>query len=179
MKLNADLLIKALKFADKAHEGQLRKFQDVPYVWHAISVAKLVEFYKPTSVNPLLLRIAALLHDTVEDTDATLNDIVSEFGFQVASLVDELTSDKEESNRLGKTKYLSSKLKHMSSYALTIKLCDRLDNVMDLVMVQDTSFRNKYINETVSILMSLEMSRELTSTQSKIVSKINEVIKYT
>lgn len=165
-------LQKALHFAMRAHEGAERKFQEVPYVWHPISVAKLVEVYKP-SRRIKELRIAAILHDTVEDTDATLEIIAHEFGLMVAQLVEELTSDKEEQNRLGKTEYLKQKMTHMSSYALVIKLCDRLDNVMDLEMVTE-SFRVKYMKETEEILEHLYLHRKLTDTHKKIMSKIGD-----
>lgn len=174
-------LLKAMQFAMKCHEGQLRKFQNVPYVWHPISVAKLVELYKD-SKHIEELRVAALLHDTVEDTDVTVEDIVKEFGYIVAQLVDELTSDKEEIKRIGKTEYLKQKLVSMSSYALVIKLCDRLDNVLDLKLTKE-SFRTKYVKETFEIITYLISHRMLTSTQytlcKVILNEINSYVKNT
>jgi len=174
MKLTGHDLLRALKFAEKAHEGQMRKFQDVPYIWHPITVAKLVDIYKPDSSNAILLRISALLHDVVEDTKYTLPDIFDQFGPQVASIVDELTNEKDKKGK-SKANYLAYKMIGMSNYALVVKLADRLDNVMDLHMVDDP-FRSRYIDETEQILHKLLTVRALTETQTKMMRKIRQVL---
>jgi len=99
---------------------------------------------------------AALLHDTVEDCeDVSLQEIAEKFGYYVAALVDELTSDEKEIKKLGKTEYLKNKMAKMSSYGLVIKLSDRLDNVKDLNTTSET-FQKKYTKETLEILDHLE-----------------------
>ncbi len=77
---------KAIKMATAAHEGQMRKSGD-PYISHPIAVMKIVEDWGMDEDTI----IAAVLHDTVEDTDVTLDDIKKEFGEQVAFLVDGVT----------------------------------------------------------------------------------------
>lgn len=127
-----DMFEKALEFALQKHKWQKRKNNNIPYYRHPISVAKNIETYKK-SQNIELLMTAALLHDTVEDCEnITLQEIAENFGYYVAALVDELTSNESEIKKIGKTDYLKNKMTNMSSYWLVIKLSDRLDNVKDL-----------------------------------------------
>lgn len=77
---------KAIQMATAAHEGQMRKSGD-PYISHPIAVMKIVEDWGMDEDTI----IAAVLHDTVEDTKVTLDDIKNEFGEQVAFLVDGVT----------------------------------------------------------------------------------------
>ena len=138
------MLEKALVFARVKHGGQVRRVTNVPYVTHPIRVSHLVSRYK-VSKHQEDLQAAALLHDTLEDTNTTVEEIAREFGGMVVSLVVELTSDQQQVASMGKTSYLRKKLLGMSSYALVIKLCDRLDNVTD-------SPRPLYFRETLEIL---------------------------
>ena len=117
------------------------------------------------------LIISAYLHDTLEDTEATYYDLVEKFGPQVASIVLELTTDIDFKKELGKTKYLEIKMKNMSSWALVIKLCDRLDNVSDLINADET-FKDKYIKETLEIISYLVKNRQLSNTQITIIKDI-------
>jgi myo-inositol-1(or 4)-monophosphatase len=155
MKNFTGMFERALDFALQKHKGQYRKSTNMPYYRHPISVAKNVEEVKK-STNLELLMTAAILHDTVEDcTDVTIQEIAEIFGYQVASLVDELTSDEAEIQKVGKTEYLKNKMAKMSSYALIIKLSDRLDNVRDLNETT-AEFQEKYTKETVEIIEHLE-----------------------
>ncbi len=79
-------MLKAYEFADKAHTGQ-KRISGVPYITHCLAVAAiLAEMHVPPAVI-----VAGLLHDTVEDTTVTLEDLKKEFGEEVASLVDGVT----------------------------------------------------------------------------------------
>jgi GTP diphosphokinase / guanosine-3',5'-bis(diphosphate) 3'-diphosphatase len=81
-----ELILRAYRFAEKAHEGQKRASGE-PYITHCIAVAAiLAELRVPPAVV-----VAGLLHDTVEDTPITLTDIRQEFGQEVTSLVDGVT----------------------------------------------------------------------------------------
>lgn len=163
---------KALRFATIKHEGQYRKGKDVkPYIIHPTNVAKLMLRYKGNSHNIDNLIAASYLHDTLEDTNTTYYDLVKYFGHEIASLVLELTTDKDLKNEIGKTKYLAIKMKNMSSWALDIKLCDRLDNISDLNKTDDV-FKDKYINETLYIINYLIKNRKLTNTQLNIIKTI-------
>jgi (p)ppGpp synthase/HD superfamily hydrolase len=160
----------ALDYATKAHAGQNRSTGDA-YISHPIQVAKSVETYKK-SHNLDALISAAYLHDTLEDTDTTHEDLERMFGGLVASLVKELTSDKEKIKDVGKTDYLKLKMATMSSYALVIKLADRLDNVQDITTAKTPEWRSKYKKETEHVLDYIEKNRVLSGTHKKIISLI-------
>lgn len=164
----------ALEFAIQKHKGQYRKKTKAPYVWHVINVARNVEENKK-SKNLEILLTAALLHDTVEDCGVSLKEISEKFGLKVASIVEELTSDENEIKKVGKTEYLKNKMLNISSYALVIKLSDRLDNVKDLKDMDD-AFRNKYKKETMEIMQALSVGRKLTNTHSILINKINKIL---
>lgn len=168
---------KALKFATKAHLGQSRA-DKTPYIEHPIRVAQSIEKFK-SSQNMAALISAAYLHDTIEDTNTTYKDLEKMFGGLVASLVQELTSDKEKIREVGKTAYLSQKMVGMTSYALVIKLLDRLDNVQDIKTAKSETWRAKYKRETIEILDYLEKNRVLSGTHKKIIThirnKLNEI----
>jgi len=155
MKTFTGMFEKALEFAIKKHKGQKRKGTHMPYFWHPISVAENVEEFKK-SKNLELLMTAALLHDTVEDCPGvTIQKIAKMFGYHVASLVNELTSDKKQIVKMGKIEYLKKKMAKMTTYGLVIKLADRLHNVEDLEGTTK-KFKKAYTKETLAIIDYLE-----------------------
>lgn len=167
----------ALEYATIMHKGKYRK-GDIKeeYINHPIRVANLIEKYKGNSHSIEILKAASYLHDTMEDTKTTFNDLVERFGIQVAYLVEEVTSVDELKEEIGKEKYLAIKLIHMSNWALDIKLCDRLDNISDLYHVKK-EFRERYIHETKYIIFHLITKRKLTKTQLEIVKDITNKLK--
>lgn len=163
------LFLEAKELATIAHKGQFRKFSNEAYVEHPKRVAQTVLKYKESKQIEDLM-IAAVLHDTIEDTYVKLEMIQERFGDLVASLVLELTSD-EDITGSQKAEYLSVKMKNMSSWALVIKLADRLDNVSDLRHV-NKSFRQKYIKETRYILSRLIEETDLSMTHLQLIHDI-------
>ena len=159
----------ALDYATIMHAGQTRK-DGTPYILHPKRVAENVKTYK-NSRRVELLMMCAYLHDTVEDTDATLTDIQKNFGSEVSSIVYEVTNDNEKKEKEGKERYLSHKMLDMSSWALVVKLCDRLDNVSDLAFAGEM-FRMKYMNETLGIFSFIIDNREFTKTHLIIMKEI-------
>jgi GTP diphosphokinase / guanosine-3',5'-bis(diphosphate) 3'-diphosphatase len=162
----------ALKYAVKSHAGQFRS-DGSPYVKHPERVAEFVKKFKK-SHNLDALISAAYLHDTIEDTDTTHEDLEKMFGGLIASLVKELTSDSEKVKSMGKDEYLADKMSKMSSWGLVIKLADRLDNVRDITTAKTPEWRRKYRSETEKILSRLERDRELTSTHKRIIQTIRD-----
>lgn len=170
MKTKNSDIRRALEFMINAHSGQFRKFSGEEYAWHPVGVAKIVRNLK-SSKNKDKICIAALLHDTVEDTDVTLCDIQNHFGEMVSSIVYELTSDGVKIKEMGKANYLLNKMLRMTSYALVIKLADRLHNCSDLPTASE-KFRNKYVKETRFILDGLK-GRYLSDTHKELISLID------
>lgn len=169
--ITAEKFADIIEFAITSHKGQTRKGDGRPYITHPLSVMHRVNEVKRGSKNIYLLGGVALLHDVCEDCGVSVDEIAERFGHSVASIVAELTLDKTKYETIGKTKYLSEHMADMSSYALTIKLCDRLDNICDMQSMPD-EFVSEYTEETASILSYLETHRKLTKTQKKLVRKI-------
>ena len=119
----------AAEWAKKKHEDTyaVRKSTLNPYWDHPDNVAKLAKAYGGTK-NEI---IAAIAHDTIEDTNTTYEEIKTLFGKKVADLVKEITNNTDEILKVGKEKYMSDKLLHLSDSALFIKLCDMLHNGKD------------------------------------------------
>lgn len=163
---------KALAYATKAHKGQFRS-DGSEYIKHPERVADYVKKFKK-SHNLDALISAAFLHDTIEDTDTTHEDLEKMFGGLVAGLVKELTTDNDEKNKVGKKEYLSSKMETMSSYALVIKLADRLDNVSDIATARTPEWRAMYKDQTLGILNRLKKNRELSGTHKKLIKAIEK-----
>jgi Guanosine polyphosphate pyrophosphohydrolases/synthetases len=164
----------AKMFATDKHKMQHRK-NGSPYITHPISVANLLLKYKKShNINRLLA--AAYLHDTLEDTDTSYYELVDVFGYDIAGIVMELTTNEDMKNDIGKNKYLAYKLNSMTKWALAIKLCDRLDNVSDLETM-DESFRKRYMEETAFIIDYICEHRELSNTHREIIKDIAGILK--
>ena len=176
IKLDKDFKLEdVLEFATKKHKGQKRD-DGQEYIVHPIRVANIVNEYKGKySSNKKILLAAALLHDTLEDTYTSYKELAEKFGKYVASLVLELTTADYACNYKGKAVYLSEKMEHMTSYALTIKLADRLDNISDLHGCSEAK-KQKTIKDTIYILDYLEKRRELTKSQIMLIDAIKEQI---
>jgi len=164
----------AFDFMKTKHGIQARKTGGY-YFEHPRRVASYVVMYKDSyQIEDLM--IIALLHDTLEDTNATYAQIANKFSVMIADTVQELTSNKEEARREGKDIYLADKMINMTSYALVIKLCDRLDNVSDLDEMTP-SFKDKYTQETNYILDRIDTEREvITITHHRLINAIREAL---
>ena len=123
-------LIKTLAFATQKHRHQRRKdIEASPYINHPITLVDiLVNEAEVTDLDTLL---AALLHDTIEDTDATVEEIETEFGPTIASLVMEVTDD----GTLPQLERKALQIKHapgLTYKAKLIKLADKIANLRDI-----------------------------------------------
>lgn len=163
---------KALRFATSKHTGQ-KRMDGSQYINHPIRVAKIVRDYKKSHKIEELVQ-AALLHDTLEDTDTSLQQLEKEFGKLVASLVYELTMFRRLD--ISKQEQLTYEILNMSSWALVIKLADRLDNVSDL-KTSNKRFMKKYCDETRYIMNNLEMKRVLTEPQRNLMIAIRKKVR--
>jgi len=162
------LVLEAIKFASEKHKGQERRCSGLPYVTHPIIVMELVQQYKGTSKHIDELKCAALLHDVLEDTDCTYQEIERKFGPLVGAIVMELTSDEVMLKELGKNEYLKQKMLKMSQYAFTLKLLDRLSNIMD-------GPREGYVKKTLNMMaFLLENRSDVTKRQANIIADIQK-----
>jgi (p)ppGpp synthase/HD superfamily hydrolase len=116
---------KAIQFSAKKHEGQLRKEAEAyPYFTHVLSAA-LIAAEGGASDDVV---IATLLHDTIEDTDTALEEIVEIFGNHIAKLVEAVTEDKSLPWKERKEKYYEV-LRKTSDDALIVSIADKIDNI--------------------------------------------------
>jgi guanosine-3',5'-bis(diphosphate) 3'-pyrophosphohydrolase len=129
------LLLRALAFAADRHRGQRRKDVDAsPYINHPIAVAQaLAEIGGVVDAATL---VAALLHDTVEDTDTTLDEIEAWFGAEVRGLVAEVTDDKSLPKQRRKELQVEH-APHRSPKARLVKIADKLANLRDVAAASE------------------------------------------
>lgn len=186
MLINTEKIQKAITLACIAHDGQVRisgkNEKKIPYISHPLKVATKVCStylqYLSLSESSILkieeVTIAAILHDVIEDTEYTIEQIIEEFGDNVAKLVLELTSDTDKIKEMGKAEYLAQKINHMSPDALIIKLCDRLDNISDLKS-ESNSFSDRYYNETIKIVNMLDKNIYTNEMAARLLVRIAKI----
>lgn len=127
---DTELYAKARDFAAKKHAGQLRKGANrEPYITHPIEVAKLVS--EATGGNDEILIAAAVLHDTIEDTDTSYDDLREEFNSEIADLVAEVTDDTRLPSDVRKAKQAADMPKK-SDRAKMIKMADKISNLRSI-----------------------------------------------
>ncbi len=146
----------ALEFARKAHGDQQRKYNEELYIEHPKRVAEIVR----TVPHSTEMICAAYLHDVVEDTPVSLQDIERKFGSKIAKLVEELTDEYTKENyqhlnRKARKKKEVERQAKISPEAKTIKLADVIDNTRD-ILVNDKNFARRYIPEMEALTEALQ-----------------------
>ena len=169
-----DIMVqRAIWFATQAHAGQTRKYTGEPYVNHPVEVMQLVS---TVTDDPEILA-AAVLHDVVEDTPATIMNIRIGFSPRVAELVDDLTdvSRPEDGNRATRKELDRQHTAKASPDAKTIKLADLISNSRS-IMKDDPNFAKVYMKEKAALLEVLtEGNAELFRQASDIVASYYDV----
>ncbi len=150
-----DLINRAYVFAMKAHGSQKRASGD-PYFSHPVEVAYKLTQYKLDTASIA----TALLHDTVEDTDVTLEDIEQSFGKEIRNLVDGVTKLSKlegKSENLNQAENFRKLLIAMSEdlRVLLVKLADRMHNMQTLKFIKSPEKRQRIARETVEIYAAL------------------------
>lgn len=125
-----ECLVQAVNFSAYKHRDQRRKnSKQIPYINHPLSVAaRLVA----AGVQDVDILVAAILHDTVEDTDTTIDEVMKKFGPSVASIVSHCSDDKSLPKQERKRLQIEH-ARHCSHDAKLVKLADKLDNLTDLL----------------------------------------------
>ena len=170
-----ELVLKAFEFANEAHKG-VRRRSGEPYILHPIAVAKIVVDEIGLGCKSIC---AALLHDVVEDTEFTVEDIQRLFGDKIASLVDGLTKiktalDNDNKNK-GESSRVSLQAENFRRILVTlnddvrivlIKLADRLHNVRTIQFMPEYK-RDKILSETMYLFIPLAHRLGLYSIKSE------------
>ncbi len=150
-------LIEAAAFAAGKHTGQKRKGKDEePYINHPLEVADLL--VSVGGVDDTDVIIAALLHDTVEDTGTTKQDIEARFGKAAADIVIEVTDDKSLPKAERKRLQVEH-APHLSTGAKLVKLADKISNITDILESPpkgwDEQRRREYVQWGVDVVAGL------------------------
>ena len=153
------LTLKAFEFANEAHKG-VRRRSGEPYILHPIAVAKIVVDEIGLGCKSIC---AALLHDVVEDTDYTVEDIRRLFGDKIATIVDGLTKIKTALDSDSASRTTTLQAENFKRILITlnddvriilIKLADRLHNVRTIQFMPEYK-RDKILSETMYIFIPL------------------------
>lgn len=125
------LIIKATQFAADKHRNQRRKDADAsPYINHPIALASTL--CNEGGVDDPVVLCAALLHDTIEDTDTTSQELAEIFGAEIARVVLEVTDDKSLAKEVRKEEQVKH-APHISTEAKLVKLADKICNLRDIL----------------------------------------------
>ena len=125
------LIFKALDFAARKHRDQRRKdLEASPYINHPITLVNLL--WNTAGVSDPAVMVAALLHDTVEDTETTFAELKQEFGAEVEQLVREVTDDRSLPKQQRKQQQVEHAA-HLSQKAKLVKLADKISNLRDIM----------------------------------------------
>lgn len=150
-----NVIIEAIEVASHYHRNQTRKFSGEPYIKHPLRVADILMFYGET--DPEVLS-AAILHDTLEDTELTHSVLEAKFGARVTRLVDETSYFPSPGlTRKEKLVEFCEKLKDISSEGATIKVADILDNCSDL-LEKNHEFAKVFFPEKLVMLDHLKQA---------------------
>ncbi len=147
--------LQALTFAAYKHRNQKRKDGNLPYINHPIDVVDLL--WRVGGVREVDTLIAGLLHDTVEDTETTPEEIRESFGEAVLHLVEEVTDDKSLPDKIRKQKQIET-APHKSAGARQIKLADKINNVYSLGNMPpnwDQQRKRDYLDWTEKVVAGL------------------------
>ena len=158
------IIEKAWDFAFMAHIGQTRKYTGEAYIQHPLAVSEIVN---SVNTSPEIIA-AALLHDTVEDTDVTIDDIIEKFGVDIAVLVGEVTDVSQPSDGNRKARKVKD-LEHIakaSPEGKTIKLADLIHNTKSILEC-DPDFAKVYMREKRALLEVLQDGNENLYKQAK------------
>ena len=164
-----EVLEKVKQFAVNAHQGQVRKFAPEPFVVHPIRVMETCAFYS----SDLSVLSAALLHDVIEDTELTRNDVLDflltvmepHHANRTVNLVEQLTdvyikANFPDWNRRKRKREEIKRLAKVSADAQTIKYADVIDNCTAIIE-NDVDFADRFLNECNDLLKKINKGNSI------------------
>jgi (p)ppGpp synthase/HD superfamily hydrolase len=123
-----DIVNQAIIFATKAHEGQTRKGTDIPYITHPFSVGMLLQ--KENGTDEVIA--AGILHDTIEDTSATYEELASLFGTHIANLVQAASEPDKSLPWKERKQHTIDRLKNANSEEIQVIITDKFHNLRSI-----------------------------------------------
>ncbi|UCM94088.1 MAG: HD domain-containing protein [Candidatus Megaira endosymbiont of Mesostigma viride] len=170
--LDFGLINKAIYFAKKYHDGQLRKSGE-PFYSHPLEVAYIISDYNlKTDVIA-----ASILHDIVEDTEVTVEMILETFGRRIAEMVDRLTRDRPDGTKLSVKEIIRMAYKNGDKEVLLIKIFDRLHNLQNIhFLTADKQI--KVAKETLNTVLLAATYLEDINIEFIIGNIVNKILDY-
>jgi GTP diphosphokinase / guanosine-3',5'-bis(diphosphate) 3'-diphosphatase len=165
-------VLRAAKFAADKHRDQRRKDEKAsPYINHPIGVAEVLARH---GVRDPVVLVAAVLHDTIEDTDTTGTELEREFGPEVRRVVEEVTDDKSLNKDERKARQIE-KAPTLSPEAKLVKIADKISNITDVIHSPPTEWpmerRAEYLSWTRAVVDGCQgVNVELERTYAEILS---------
>lgn len=169
--MGSAFVLHALAFAAEKHKLQRRKGNEgIPYINHCIRVANCIAKYA-TEYDDFLLA-AAILHDTVEDTDTTEEELIDNFGEKVAAIVLEVTDDMTLT-KMSRRKLQVQHASSLSAPAKKLKIADKTCNIKDLMNYSidwDNQRKLDYVEWAKAVV------DQVRGTDIKLESKFDEIV---
>ncbi|KAK6475119.1 guanosine-3',5'-bis(diphosphate) 3'-pyrophosphohydrolase MESH1-like [Huso huso] len=173
MNLETVLLLETVNFAAEKHKTQRRKDPEAtPYINHPIGVARILSY--EGGITDITVLQAALLHDTVEDTDTSLPELEAAFGATVARIVQEVTDDKALSKQERKQLQVEH-APHCSHQAKLVKLADKLYNLRDLNRCTPSGWTPQRVQEYFT--WAAQVVKGLRGTNAALEEKLYQLFK--
>ena len=152
--MNPAKLLQAISFAADKHRNQRRKDQDAsPYINHPIAVATVLA--SEGNVDDELVLLGAILHDTVEDTETTFEELEVLFGAEAMNVVREVTDDKSLPKATRKELQIEHAA-HASDQAKQVKIADKICNIRDIIKSPpadwSTERKREYLDWTCKVV---------------------------
>lgn len=167
----------ALMFAVVSHGNQVRKGNmNIPYVFHPIDVANEIIYYSGLPVEDLEKSVlVGVLHDTVEDTAVTIENIIDQFGDEIgcgiqAMSKDETLGDKESVSKETALRENIKRLKQEAIWVQAVKLADRISNLKNFPAFWSREKIEAYLNE--STIISDELGHASKGLQARLLTRI-------
>lgn len=181
MQVNASevaQLVRAMAFAAEKHRHQRRKDADAsPYINHPIALAHVLT--NEGNITDMTVLCAAVLHDTIEDTQTTVEEISALFGATVASVVLEVTDDKLLAPAMRKQQQIEH-APHISTQAKLVKLADKICNLRDILAAPPAGWSVKrkraYFDWSVQVIAGVRgVHPDLEAVFDKLMLRQNEL----
>jgi len=176
---NPEIYLKAWNFASIAHQTQLIPSSNVPYLNHIGSVAMeamMAITYSDNIEHPNLLIQCALLHDVIEDTDISYEEIKKEFSIEVADGVLALTKNKKLSSKQEQMEDSLNRITQQPPEIWMVKMCDRITNLQSPPKQWSQKKIIKYRQEAILIWERLGKANQYL--EQRLKDKITEYRQY-
>jgi len=176
VQINQDKITKAWFFASRVHKEQKYPGEELPYITHIGNVLLEVMAVASSLDNAQLAICCAILHDTIEDTSTTYEDILQEFGVDIANGVQALSKDKTLNTKQEQMQDSLKRIKEQAKEVWVVKMADRVANLGEPPHYWSIEKKRAYQEEARLILEQLHEANEQMANRLK--AKIEDYERY-